>query len=470
MLGRKSKNVVLEKVTIEKMAAEGKCIARYENKVVFVENVAPGDVVDLRVFKVKSKFAEAEAIRFHSYSENRAKPFCEHFGHCGGCKWQHIPYAMQLAEKTQQVEDALSRIAKVEYPPLMPIIASKQSHAYRNKLDFTFSPKRWLTKEEIQSGNDFEKNALGFHIRGSFDKILDIDTCHLMEEPINAIRNRVKHYGIEKGLPFYDLREHQGFLRNLIFRNTSTGELMVILQVGQDKKEWLFPLLDTLIEDFPQITSLHYIVNRKLNETYYDQEVICYHGKTYITEEMEGLKFRVSPKSFYQTNALQAYELYKVARDFAGLTGKENVYDLYTGTGTIANFVAKQAKQVVGIESVPEAIDDARLNSEINHIGNTLFYAGDMKDMLNADFIEKHGKPDVIITDPPRSGMHNDVLKVLSQSGAEKIVYVSCNPATQARDLALLDEVYKIVKIQPVDMFPQTTHVENVVLLELRSK
>jgi 23S rRNA (uracil1939-C5)-methyltransferase len=468
MLGRKSKNVVLEKVTIEKMAAEGKCIARYENKVVFVENVAPGDVVDLRVFKVKSKFAEAEAIRFHSYSENRAKPFCEHFGHCGGCKWQHIPYAMQLAEKAQQVEDALSRIAKVEYPALLPIIGSEQTSHYRNKLDFTFSPKRWLIKDEIESGNDFEKNALGFHIRGSFDKILDIQNCHLMAEPINAIRNWVRNYGIENRIPFYDIREHQGFLRNLIFRNTSTGELMLILQVGIDKKEWLFPLLDGLIENFPQISSLHYIVNRKLNETYYDQDVVCYHGKAYIDEEMEGLKFRVSPKSFYQTNALQAYELYKVARDFAGLTGSENVYDLYTGTGTIANFVAKQAKQVVGIESVPEAIEDARLNSRINNIENTLFYAGDMKDILNDDFIAVHGKPDVIITDPPRSGMHADVVETLNNSGAKKIVYVSCNPATQARDLALLDQKYKIMKVQAVDMFPQTTHVENVVLLALR--
>lgn len=469
MLSRKSKNAIVENVTIEKMAAEGKCIARIDGRVVFVEYVAPGDVVDLRMKKVRSKFAEAEVVNFKEKSPLREEAFCSHFGTCGGCKWQHIRYSEQLNYKSQQVQDALERIAKIEFPEIKPILACKQDREYRNKLDFTFSDKRWLTIDEIRSGKEFESNALGFHIRHAFDKVLQIDTCHLMPEPSNTIRQAVYDFALKNEIPFYNLKnQDSGYLRNLILRQSSNGQVMVILQVARDMPELLEPIMDFIKNSFPQITSLNYIINQKLNESYYDQEVVCYSGTPFIEEEMEGLTFRVGPKSFYQTNSLQAYELYKVARDFAQLKGDEIVYDLYTGTGTIANFVAKKAKKVIGIESVPEAIEDAKLNSEINKIDNTVFYAGDMKDMLNEDFILEHGKPDVIITDPPRAGMHADVVDVLIKSQTSRIVYVSCNPATQARDLAMLDAAYKVVAVQPVDMFPQTAHVENVVLLEKR--
>jgi 23S rRNA (uracil1939-C5)-methyltransferase len=469
MLTRKSKNAIVENVAIEKMAAEGKCIARIDGRVVFVEFVAPGDIADLRMKKVRSKFAEAEAVNIKEKSPLRKEPFCSHFGTCGGCKWQHIGYSEQLTYKSQQVQDAFERIAKIEFPTIQPILGCKQDREYRNKLDFTFSDKRWLTIDEIRSNEEFESNALGFHIRQAYDKVLQIDTCHLMAEPSNAIRQAVYDFALKNDYPFYNLKnQDSGYLRNLILRQSSNGQIMVILQVARDMPELLIPIMDFIKSTFPQITSLNYIINQKLNESYYDQEVVCYNGTPYIEEEMEGLTFRVGPKSFYQTNSLQAYELYKVARDFAKLKGDEIVYDLYTGTGTIANFVAKKAKKVIGIESVPEAIEDARLNSAINNITNTTFYAGDMKDMLNEAFILEHGKPDVIITDPPRAGMHSDVVDVLIKSQTSRIVYVSCNPATQARDLAMLDATYKVVAVQPVDMFPQTAHVENVVLLEKR--
>jgi len=471
MLNRKSKNIVLPEVHFEMMAAEGKCLAKVDGKVLFAEYAAPGDVAEVRLKKVRSKFAEGEILRLIKPSAMRQTPFCAHFGTCGGCKWQHIPYTEQLKFKEQQVRDALERIGKVDYEDFRPILGCAEDRYYRNKLDFTFSNKRWLTREEIYSGQDFESNALGFHIRQAFDKVLMIEECHLMAEPANALRNAVYQYALRHDYPFYDLKtQESGFLRNLVLRLSSTGELMVILQVAQDKPDLLFPLLDYLKAQFPQITSLNYIINQKRNETYFDQEVVCYHGLPYIEEEMEGLRFRIGPKSFYQTNSTQAYALYKVARDFAGLNGDERVYDLYTGTGTIANFVARQAGHVVGIESVPEAIEDAKVNSQINGIQNTSFYAGDMKDMLTASFIEQHGKPEVIITDPPRAGMHADVVQVLLQSDAARIVYVSCNPATQARDLALLSDAYRVTKVQPVDMFPQTAHVENVVQLEKKER
>ncbi len=460
---------MLRDVHFEHIAAEGKALAKVDGKVLFAEYAAPGDIAEVRVKKVRSKFVEAELLRLQKPSELRVTPFCKHFGICGGCKWQHLPYSEQLRFKEQQVKDALDRIAKVPYSNFKPILGCESDRYYRNKLDFTFSNKRWLSREDIDSGHEFNPNALGFHIRQAFDKVLMIDECHLMAEPVNAIRNAVYAYAIDHGYSFYDLKtQESGFLRNLILRLSSTGELMLILQVAQDEPERLFPLLDYMKGKFPQITSLNYIINRKRNETFFDQEVICYHGQSYIEEEMEGLRFRIGPKSFYQTNSAQAYALYKVARNFAGLSGSERVYDLYTGTGTIANFIAKQAAHVVGIESVPEAIEDAKLNSSINGITNTTFYAGDMKDMLNSEFSAAHGKPDVIITDPPRAGMHADVVEVLLQSGADRIIYVSCNPSTQARDLSLLDAGYKITAVQAVDMFPQTAHVENVVRLDKR--
>lgn len=469
MLSRKSKNTVLRDVHFEHIAAEGKALAKVDGKVLFAEYAAPGDIAEVRVKKVRSKFAEGEILRLQKPSELRVEPFCKHFGICGGCKWQHLPYSEQLKFKEQQVRDAFDRIAKVSYSNFRSILGCEKDRYYRNKLDFTFSNKRWLSREEIDSGAEFDSNALGFHIRQAFDKVLMIDECHLMAEPVNTIRNAVYDYAIRHSYPFYDLKtQESGFLRNLIFRLSSTGELMIILQVATDSPELLFPLLDFLKQQFPEITSLNYIINRKRNETFFDQEVICYHGKAFIEEEMEGLRFRVGPKSFYQTNSAQAHALYKVTREFAGLTGSERVYDLYTGTGTIANFIARYAAHVVGIESVPEAIEDAKLNSRINSIDNTTFYAGDMKDILNSEFIATHGKPEVIITDPPRAGMHADVVEVLLKSGAQRIVYVSCNPSTQARDLALLDEGYIITAVQPVDMFPQTAHVENVVRLDKR--
>ncbi len=450
------------------MVAEGKCIARHEDKVIFIEGAAPEDVVDLRIIKSKKNFAEAVVTHIHSYSPKRQQPFCQHFGTCGGCKWQHLGYPEQLHYKQQQVKDNMDRIAKVEYPGVMPILPSKDTTFYRNKLEYTFSSKRWLTAEEIGNDGDIDRNALGFHIPKRFDKILDIEHCYLQPDPSNRIRLEVKRYAKEHQLEFFELVHQTGFLRNLIIRTATSGELMVIVQFAHPDQEKIDALMQHLADTFPEITSLLYIVNQKQNDTWYDQDVITFKGRDYILEEMEGLKFRVGPKSFYQTNAVQAYELYKIARDFAGLSGNEVVYDLYTGTGTIANFVARKAKKVVGLEYIEMAIDDAKINAQLNGLENTAFFAGDIKDVLNESFIAEHGRPDVVITDPPRAGMHPDVIDTLLKAAPDKIVYISCNPATQARDLALMDAGYKVAAVQPVDMFPHTYHVENVVLLEKR--
>lgn len=472
-MSRKRKPLpILENITITDVAAEGKALARVDDMVVFVPYAIPGDVVDIQLRRKRRNFAEGDVVRVHTYSKQRIEPFCEHFGVCGGCKWQSLPYAEQLRYKQQQVVDALSRIGKVELPEISPILGSEQTREYRNKLEFGFSNKRWLTLEEVRSGVKFDDmNAVGFHITGAFDKILDISACHLMGDINNRLRNGLRAYAKTHGLSFYDFRAHTGLLRNMMVRSASTGELMLLLQFcieTLEEEQQAQGVLAYIKENFPEITSLLYVNNRKLNDTIGDLEVMTYAGADCIYEEMEGLRFKVGPKSFYQTNSRQAYELYKVARDFAGLTGNELVYDLYTGTGTIANFVARQARKVVGIEYVPEAIEDAKVNAELNGLSNTAFFAGDMKDILTKDFLANHGRPDVIITDPPRAGMHTDVIEVLLFAAPKRIVYVSCNPATQARDLQLLDEAYRVVKVQPVDMFPQTHHVENVVLLEKR--
>ena len=472
-MARKRKELpLLEKVTITDVAAEGKAIARVDDMVVFVPYVVPGDVVDLQVKRKKHHYAEAEAVYFHSYSPVRAVPFCQHYGVCGGCKWQILPYEEQIKYKQKQVTDNLTRIGKIELPEISPILGSKKTQYYRNKLEYTFSNKRWLTAEEVKQEVTYDQmNAVGFHIPTAFDKVLAIEKCWLQDDITNRLRNSIRDFAYAHGYSFQNLRTHEGMLRNLIVRTSSTGELMVILvcKIESDEEmERYRELLQFVAETFPEITSLLYIINNKVNDTITDLEVHTFCGKDHIYEEMEGLRFKVGPKSFYQTNSEQAYELYKVAREFAGLTGNELVYDLYTGTGTIANFVARQARQVVGIEYVPEAIEDAKVNSNINGITNTLFYAGDMKDLLTDDFIQEHGRPDVIITDPPRAGMHQDVVDVILRAEPQRIVYVSCNPATQARDLQLLDAKYRVTAVQPVDMFPHTHHVENVVRLEKR--
>ena len=462
------KNIILPEVVIESVAAEGKCVGRYEGQVVFVAGVAPGDVVDLRIIKKRKNYLEGRVEKYHHYSTLRAQPFCQHYELCGGCKWQHIQYPEQLKYKQQQVVDNLQRIGKVALPAIAPILPSEQTSFYRNKLEYTFSNKKWLTREQINSfGEDVDRTALGFHMPGRFDKVLDMEECHLQPDPSNTIRLAVRDYARKHEMEFYDLVNMHGLVRNLIIRTSSTGEIMVIVQFGR-WEDSILGLMNYIKEQFPEITSLQYIINEKLNETYHDQEVVLFSGREYIEEEMEGLRFRIGPKSFYQTNSQQAYTLYKVAREFAGLDGSQVVYDLYTGTGTIANFVARQAKKVVGIEYVPEAIEDAKVNSAVNGIDNTIFFAGDMKDMLTPEFVAKHGQPDVVITDPPRAGMHPDVIQTLLQVAPERIVYVSCNPATQARDLQLMDTQYKVAEVQPVDMFPHTHHVENVVLLEKR--
>lgn len=468
MTRNKKPHPIIENVTITDIAAEGKAIVKYNDKVIFVPFVVPGDVVDLQVTKKKSRYMEARAIKFHAYSNIRETPICEHYGICGGCKWQILPYSEQIRYKQQQVVDNLSRIGKIEMPEVSPILGSAKTTFYRNKLEYTFSNKRWMTFEEMDAETKGTMNGLGFHIPGLFDKVLDIKKCWLQDDISNQIRLAVRRYALENELSFFDLRNQEGFLRNLIIRTSSTGELMVIIVFYYEDKMLQNRLLKHLADSFPQITSLLFIINEKANDTITDREVFVYKGRDYIYEEMEGLTFKIGPKSFYQTNSDQAYELYKVARRFANLTGNELVYDLYTGTGTIANFIAKSCKQVIGIEYVPEAIEDALVNSTNNGLTNTLFYAGDMKDILNTDFIKKHGKPDVIITDPPRAGMHDDVIKAILFASPQRIVYVSCNPATQARDLSLLDVDYKLVAVQPVDMFPHTHHVENVVLLEKR--
>ena len=466
---------LLESVTIEAVAAEGKCLFHWNELVVFVPFCVPGDVCDVQIRRKKHSFAEGEVVRFINYSKVRATPFCEHFGVCGGCKWQNLPYEEQLKFKQQQVYDQLHRIGKVELPEFKPILGSVHTQAYRNKLDYGCANKRWLTKEQISTlaAGEGAKDvpAIGFHITGAFDKILPIEKCWLMDDLHNRIRNEIRDYATTNGLSFFDLREQKGLLRDVIIRNSATGEWMVIIQFHYDEtggeKEAL-ALLQHIADKFQEITALLYLDNQKCNDTIGDQEIIVFKGKYHIIETMEDLKFKVGPKSFYQTNTEQAYHLYSVAREFAGLTGNEMVYDLYTGTGTIANFVAKKARQVIGIEYVPEAIEDAKINSQLNGITNTLFYAGDMKDILNDEFIAEHGRPDVIITDPPRAGMHPDVVKTILKAAPQRIVYVSCNPATQARDLQDLDSAYRVVAVQPVDMFPHTPHVENVVLLEQR--
>ena len=464
---------VLENITITDVAAEGKALTRVGEMVVFVPFAVPGDIVDLQIKKKKHSYCEAEVVRFIKYSNVRATPKCEHFGVCGGCKWQNLPYEEQLKAKQKQVYDQLRRIGKVELPEFQPIMGSVKTFEYRNKLEFGCCNKRWLTKDQVASGFKYDNmNGIGFHITGAFDKILPIEKCWLMDDTHNQIRNAIRDYAFENNLNFFDLRGQKGLLRDIIIRNSNTGEWMVIVQFHYDQEgdeQKAKALLQHVADRFPQITALMYVNNQKCNDTIGDQDVMVFKGNDHIFETMEGLKFKVGPKSFYQTNTDQAYLLYKVAREFAQLTGEEIVYDLYTGTGTIANFVAHKAKKVIGIEYVPEAIEDAKVNSQVNGIENTSFFAGDMKDILTDDFIAEHGRPDVIITDPPRAGMHPDVISVIVKARPKRIVYLSCNPSTQARDLQLLDAEYKVVKVQPVDMFPHTPHVENVVLLELKN-
>ena len=478
-MARKKKELpLLEQVTITDVAAEGKALARVNDMVIFVPYVVPGDVVDLQVKRKKHSYAEAVAVKFHEYSPLRSEPFCKHFGVCGGCKWQCLKYEEQLRYKQKQVTDNLTRIGKVELPEISPILGSEFTEKYRNKLEFTFSNKRWLTQEEVERDFQYDQmNAVGFHIPGAFDKVLAIDRCYLMDDICNRIRNGVRDYAYEHGYTFFNLRTQEGLLRNMMIRiaededDRSIKGLMVVMQfkvVDSTEEMQMMQLLKYMSDTWPEITSLIYVVNNKCNDTIGDLPIHVFKGDDHIIEEMEGLKFKVGPKSFYQTNSRQAYNLYKVAREFAGLTGDELVYDLYTGTGTIANFVSRKARQVIGIEYVPEAIEDAKVNSAINGIDNTLFFAGDMKDILNQEFINEYGRPDVIITDPPRAGMHNDVIDTILFAEPKRIVYVSCNPATQARDLSLLDVKYRVVRVQPVDMFPHTHHVENVVLLELK--
>ena len=478
-MARKKKELpLLEQVTITDVAAEGKALARVNDMVVFVPYVVPGDVVDLQVKRKKHSYAEAVAVKFHEYSPLRSEPFCKHFGVCGGCKWQCLKYEEQIRYKQKQVTDNLVRIGKVELPEISPILGSEQTERYRNKLEFTFSNKRWLTQEEVEKDFKYDQmNAVGFHIPGAFDKVLAIDECHLMDDICNRIRNGVRDYAYEHGYTFFDLRSQEGMLRNMMIRiaedenDRSIKGLMVVMQfkiVAPEEEALMKQLLQYMADTWPEITSLIYVINNKCNDTIGDLPIHVFKGEDHIIEEMEGLKFKVGPKSFYQTNSRKAYNLYKVTREFAGLTGDELVYDLYTGTGTIANFVSRKARQVIGIEYVPEAIEDAKVNSALNGIDNTLFFAGDMKDILNQEFINQYGRPDVIITDPPRAGMHNDVIDTILFAEPKRIVYVSCNPATQARDLSLLDVKYKVLRVQPVDMFPHTHHVENVVLLELK--
>ena len=469
MAKRRRKLPLYEGVEIIDVAAEGKSIAKVDGLTLFVPFTIPGDVVDVQPYRKRRNFAEGRVERFVEYSPDRVEPVCEHFGVCGGCKWQMLPYELQLKHKHKQVVDTLTRIGKVELPEVTPIMGAPETTFYRNKLEFTFSNKRWLTQEEVESEKEFtQMNALGFHVPRMFDKVLNINKCWLQTDLSNEIRNSVRAYCLEHDLSFFDLREQTGLMRTLVIRTTSTGELMVIVVFFKDNEEKRNGLMQYLADTFPQITSLQYIINEKKNDSYTDQEVIVWKGNDSIYEEMEGLKFKIGPKSFYQTNSAQAYNLYKVVRDFAQLSSTDLVYDLYTGTGTIANFVARDVKKVIGIEYVEEAIEDARFNSKANGIDNTLFFAGDMKDILNKEFIVEHGTPDVLITDPARPGMHSDVIDTILFANPKRIVYVSCNPATQARDIGLLDKAYKVTRVQPVDMFPHTHHVENVVLLERR--
>ena len=457
---------LLEKVRITDIAAEGNALARIDNMVVFVPMLIPGDVVDIQVTRKRKKFMEGRVVKFHEYSPDRIKPRCDHFGICGGCRWQHLPYRLQLHYKEQQVADNLTRIGRIDLREMNPILGSADEYLYRNKLEYTFSDKRWLTAAEMESGQATgHPGALGFHIPGLFDKVLDIDRCHLQPEPTNAIRNAVRRYAIENSLGFFDLRGQTGFLRNLIVRNTLAGEVMVIVVMFREDRPERIRLLDFIASEFPQVTSLMYIINTKKNDSLGDQVPVLYRGKDHMTEEMDGLKFRIGAKSFYQTNTRQAIELYRVVKQYAGLTGKEVVYDLYTGTGTIACYLAPDASRVAGIEYIDEAVKDAVRNAELNGLKNTAFFSGDMKDVLTGEFIQLNGKPDIIITDPPRAGMHEDVVRSILMADPQRIVYVSCNAATQARDIQMLSSKYEVMKVQPVDMFPHTHHVENVVLM-----
>lgn len=464
-MGRREKPLFKE-VLIEKLAAEGKAIARIEEKILFVTNVVPGDIVDVQVTKKRKKYMEGQPVYFHKYSDMRVPAFCEHFGVCGGCKWQNIPYEEQLKFKQQEVIDNLTRLGHLSLPEVDKIVPSEKTMNYRNKLEFTFSAKRYLTPEELNDKSILKSPALGFHVPRLFDKVIDVNNCYLQKEPSNDIRQCVKDYVYKHDISHFDIRDQSGFLRNLIIRTSSIGENMVILSLFHEDIEVREGLLNHISKNFPDLTSLMYVINEKPNDTISDQEIIVFKGRDHIFEEMEGLKFKIGPKSFYQTNSEQAYNLYKLTREFAGLTGNEIVYDLYTGTGTIANFVAKQASKVIGIEYVPEAIEDAKVNSEINGINNTIFFAGDMKDVLTNEFFAEHGKADLIIVDPPRAGMHPDVIETILNAGAKRIVYVSCNSATQARDLDLMQQAYSLTRVQAVDMFPHTHHVENIVLLE----
>lgn len=460
------KNIFVENAAIVDISSEGKSVAKVDGMVIFVDGGVPGDVADIMITRKKNSYAEGHITEIKTASEHRTQPICEHFGHCGGCKWQHMQYQTQLVYKQKTVSDALTRIGKLDVATMKPILGNKDGYFYRNKLEFSFSDKKWLTTEQVKSGEQIDnRNALGFHIPKMFDKILDINNCYLQQDPSNQIRNEIRRFALEHGLTFFNVRDKHGLLRTLMIRNSSNGELMVLIQFFENQPDNIKLLLTHLKESFPQITSLQYAINPKGNDTLQDLDIITFSGRDHIFEEMEGLKFKISARSFYQTNSPQAYELYKITRDLCGLTGNEVVYDLYTGTGTIANFVAKQAAKVIGVEYVPDAVIDAKENAMLNNIANTMFFAGDMKDVLNHEFLKQHGKPDVIITDPPRAGMHEDVVRVILKAAPQKIVYVSCNPATQARDLAMMTENYSLVDIRPVDMFPQTAHVENVVLL-----
>lgn len=469
MSKNKAKGKIIENVLVQEIADEGRCMAKQEDGLVlFIEKAAPGDVVDVMLKKKRSNHAIGEAVKYHSYSKLRSEPFCKHFGVCGGCKWQHVQYDTQLFYKEKQVRDALTRIAKVELPEIKPIIGSDKIQYYRNKLEFSFTNRKWLTIDEINSKVEMDRRGLGFHVPGQFDKVLDLEECHLQAEPSNSIRLAVKQYVIEKDLTFFDIKFQNGLLRNVMVRTSTLNETMVLVQFYEPLIDEIEGLMNFLKTKFPEITSLFYVINQKQNDTFLDQDTILFHGQEYIVEDLDGLKFRISPKSFFQTNSEQALLLYKATLDFAQLKGDELVYDLYCGTGTITNFLARNSKKVIGIEYVENAVADARINSEINGITNTDYFAGDMKNVLVADFIAKHGKPDVIITDPPRAGMDKEVVDCIMEVAPERIVYVSCNPGTQARDLAMMDEKYRVVGVQPVDMFPHTSHVENVVLLVLK--
>ena len=466
-LARRKKTILLEHVEITDVAAEGKSMARIDNMVLFVPYTVPGDIVDVQVVRIRKRWMEGFPVRYVRYSSRRIEPFCQHFGECGGCRWQNLPYEDQLKYKQKQVLDQFERIGKINVPEINTIIPSEHTREYRNKLEFTFSNKRWLTRDEMQKNEEItQRKAVGFHIPGRFDKVLDIRQCYLQPEPSNAIRNYIRDYAFRHNLDFFDLISQQGFLRTLIIRNSQKGEFMVVLSFFREDEALILPMLDELVHEFPAITSLFYVVNPKANDTLNGLELVLHHGNNHLYEQMGNLKFRIGPKSFYQTNAVQAHKLYAIVRDFANLKGNETVYDLYTGTGTIALFLAGQCTRVIGIEYVEEAIADARQNAELNSIRNVEFYTGDSKDILTPSFIEIHGKPDVVITDPPRSGMHADVVNSILHCNPDKIVYVSCNPATQARDIQLMSAHYRVSKLQPVDMFPHTCHVENVALLE----